>query len=118
MEVVMPEKNPVGRPRTSNHNEEEVRKLAKLGLSYKMIGDFFGVSASTIEKNYSAAIKEEKSHLGKTIRTMIVGLALEKQDRTAIFYLDKVLNERDNQTANLNGQEPLKSINLKLVSNE
>jgi hypothetical protein len=80
---------PPGRPR-KELNETEIYKLAQIGCTFQEIADWYGVSKSTIERNYDGIIKEGWSNLNMSLKRAQVKKALEGNP-TMLIWLGKVL---------------------------
>lgn len=107
---------PTGRPLLPI-DEETVLNLAKQGLTYRSIAAVLNCDQTTIEKRFSAVVKQGHAELGQTLRQRLVERALGEDDKTCQIYLDKKFNKEIDETDS-NNPNPIRGIKLQLVDKD
>lgn len=104
---------PTGRPKLEI-DDETVYLLAKQGLTYRSIAAVLNCDQTTIEKRFSAVVKQGHAELGQNLRQRLVERAMVEDDKTCQIYLDKKFNKEIDETDS-NNPNPIRGINLTLV---
>ena len=78
----------MARPKKYDIDTEEIRKLAKYGMTYVEIADFFGCDESLIRKSYSEYLTKGRAEMKLRLRQLQFKSA-EKLNAVMLIWLGK-----------------------------